>query len=219
MTRHPSYPLSIALAAWCHAQRCVYQFAKAPAVDQARALELASRAIAIGGDATTLAVLGHALAGVHDLERAGIVTAQALSLDGASAWAWMRSGWLDVYRGHHESAIERFAISLELAPNDPLVFNNFVGLASAHFHARRYVEAMRWDERALAAQPSAIWVHRRLCSTYVLAGNKSEGRRSLAAFRGGYPEATASQCARAAPSPAVDQDLMAGVLESMGLPP
>lgn len=55
----PDYPLALALAAWCHAQRSVYQWAERIEESKARALTLAERAAAISSDdPLILAVLG-----------------------------------------------------------------------------------------------------------------------------------------------------------------
>jgi hypothetical protein len=62
----------------------------------------------------------------------------ALTLDGGSAWAWGRSGWIHAYRGKSVDAIERFQIARNLAPSDPLIFLAAVGIAAAHFEAYRY---------------------------------------------------------------------------------
>ena len=68
--------------------------------ERARAVELAQRAMALCGDATMLAVLGNALTLLGELDVAAQRDhARRLSVDGGSAWAWGRSGWIDVYRG------------------------------------------------------------------------------------------------------------------------
>ena len=46
-----------------------------------------------------LAVLGNALTLLHELDAAELVIRKALAVDGGSAWAWSRSGWIDVYKG------------------------------------------------------------------------------------------------------------------------
>jgi AraC-like DNA-binding protein/tetratricopeptide (TPR) repeat protein len=219
MERDPGHALAAALAAWAHAQRVIYHFTATPSEGQARAADLARRALALAGDATALAVLGNALTALHDLETAGSVVGKALAADGSSTWAWSRSGWIDVYSGHPESAIERFTIALELAPHDPLAFNNLVGIGCAHFHAGRYVDAARWQERALIEHPSAVWIHRTLCPAHVLSGSKSAASRSLDALRGQYPELTLGQVRQGLPplSPTFC-DLVVEGLHSIGLP-
>jgi AraC-like DNA-binding protein/TolB-like protein/tetratricopeptide (TPR) repeat protein len=218
--RDPDDALATALAAWAHIQRVVYHFTNTPDAERARSAELARKALSMGGDATVLAVLGNTLTLLHDLGTADLVVRKALSLDGGSAWAWSRHGWIDVYKGDADSAIERFKISLDLAPNDSLAFNNLVGIGCAHFHAGRYLESARWQERALLEHPVAAWVHRTMCPAYELAGKHDEAQRSLAALRQRYPDLTVAEVQRGLPPLQASYcDRLFGALQSVGLPP
>jgi AraC-like DNA-binding protein/Tfp pilus assembly protein PilF len=219
MQQDPSHALATALAAWAHIQRVVYHFTAEPLKERARSLELAHRARSLSSDAAVLAVLGNALTLLNELDTAEFVIRKALSLDGTSAWAWGRSGWIDAYRGCSESAIERFKIALDLAPEDPLAFNNLVGIGCAYFASGNYAEAAGWQQRALAAHPSASWVHRTLCPAYVLGGAKPEARRSLDALRSGYPELTVSEVQLGMPPlPDSYRNLVFEALSDAGLP-
>jgi AraC-like DNA-binding protein/tetratricopeptide (TPR) repeat protein len=219
MDRDCRQPLAVALAAWVHLQRVVYHFTDELRRERARGIELTQKALTLSGDATTLVVLGNALTLLGEQDAAARVIARALSADGGSAWAWSRSGWIDVYRGDPESAIERFKIALELAPDDALAFNNQIGIGCAHFFAGAYAEAAQWQERALSEHPSAFWVHRTLCPTYLYANAKPQARRSLEMLRGRYPELTLEQVRLGMPPlrPA-HGDLIAGALAEAGLP-
>jgi len=220
MDRDPDNALATALAAWAHAQRVIYHFSTTPLEERARSSALARKALALAGDATALALLGNALTSLHDLDTADLVIRKALSVDGGSAWAWGRGGWIDVYKGDAESAIERFKIALELAPNDSLAFNNLVGIGVAHFTAGRYLEGAHWQARALIEHPTAAWVHRTMCPAYVLGGDKSEARRSLAALRTHYPELTVAGVSQGLPPlPSTSRDHVVEALDSVGLPP
>jgi AraC-like DNA-binding protein/tetratricopeptide (TPR) repeat protein len=190
MDRDPNHALATALAAWAHVQRVIYHFSSDPRADRARSRELARKAGTLGGDATVLAALGNALTLLDELDDADAIIRKALALDGGSAWAWSRSGWIDVYRGNPESAIERFKIALDLAPHDELAFNSMVGIGCACFYAGRYAQAAYWQTRALIEHPSATWVHRTLCPAYVLGGARQEASLSLLALRRQYPELT-----------------------------
>jgi AraC-like DNA-binding protein/tetratricopeptide (TPR) repeat protein len=219
MDQDPDNALAIALAAWAHVQRVVYHFSSAAREERVRGIELARKARALSGDATMYAVLGNALTLLDDLDAAELVIRKALSIDGGSAWAWSRSGWIDVYRGDPESAIERLKIALDLAPDDSLAFNSMVGIGCAFFKAGNYAEAARWQERALTEHPSAVWVHRTLCPAYVLAGAKPEARRSLAALRERYPELTLSEVQQGMPPlPESYRNLVFDALSDIGLP-
>jgi len=219
MDRDPNHALATALAAWAYGQRVVYHFAETPMEDRTRSAELARKAQALAGDATVLAVVGNALTLLHELGAAGQVIRKALAVDGGSAWAWSRGGWIDVYNGDAESAIERFKIALDLTPNDTLAFNTFVGIGCAHFAAGRYTEAARWQQRALTEHPSAIWIHRTMCPAYVLVGAESEARRSVTALREHYPELTVSGVQQGfPPMPRAYCDLVFDALHTVGLP-
>jgi AraC-like DNA-binding protein/tetratricopeptide (TPR) repeat protein len=219
MDRDSDHALATALAAWAHVQRVVYHFTTDQAGERARSAALARRARALAGDATVLAVLGNAFTLLHDLEAADLVIGSALSADGGSAWAWSRSGWIDLYRGDAGSAIERFKIALDLAPHDALAFNNLVGIGCAHFHAGYYRESARWQERALLEHPSATWVHRTLCPAYLLSGSEPEAHRSLATLRGQYPELTISEVRQGLPPlPQSYCDRVVYGLHTAGLP-
>jgi len=214
-----SHALAVALAAWAHLQRVVYHFTDEPEIQRARGIELTQKALALAGDATTLAVLGNALTLLGEQEAAARVIARALSVDGGSAWAWSRSGWIDVYRGDPESAIERFKIALDLAPHDALAFNNQVGIGCAHFLAGAYAEAALWQERALSQHPSAFWVHRTLCPAYLYANAKPQARGSLGMLRVRYPELTVSKLTLGMPPvPPTFGELIVGALAEAGLP-
>ena len=217
--RDPSHPMATALAAWAHAQRVIYHFSASAPEERARSAELASKAMPLARDASALAILGNTFTSLRDIGRAEQVVRRALAVDGGSAWAWSRSGWIDLYKGDSDSAIERFMIALELAPHDSLAFNNLVGIGCAHFNAGRYVEAARWQERALIEHPTAAWVHRTLCPAYVLAGAQPEAHRSLTALREHYPELTVSLVQEGLP-PLTEaySELLVGALQAVGLP-
>jgi AraC-like DNA-binding protein/tetratricopeptide (TPR) repeat protein len=215
----PEQGLAVALAAWVHAQRVVYHFSSDTAAHWAQGLALARRVGAQSSDPTVLCLLGNALTLLHEVADADQVIGKALAIDGGSAWAWSRSGWVDVYRGDPASAIERFRIALDLAPQDQLAFNSMVGIGCAHFNACNYTEAARWQHRALLEHPSALWVHRTMCPAYLLAGQPVEARLSMQALRTHYPALTISEVQRGTP-PLPDSylSLMLEALSDAGLP-
>jgi len=219
LDQDPDFPLAVALAAWAYGQRTVYHLSSDPAREKARGLELVRKAQSLSGDATMLAVLGNALTLLGDLGSAALVIGKALAIDGGCAWAWSRSGWLEVYRGEAESAIERFKIALDLAPQDKLAFNSMVGIGCAHFKAGNYAEAVRWQERALIEHPSSVWMHRTLSPAYLLTGARPEAKRSLEALRLRHPELTVSEVRRGMPPlPENYRNLVLDTLSDVGLP-
>jgi tetratricopeptide (TPR) repeat protein len=217
--RDPRQPLAVALAAWAHVQRVTYHFTTKPEQERVRSIELAHKAQAMANDANALAVLGNAFTLLHDLDAAELVVRKALAMDGGSAWAWSRQGWIDLYRGDVCSAIERFKVSLDIAPHDSLAFNNMVGIGCAHFEAGRYAEAVRWQERALLEHPSSVWIHRTLCPAHVLRGAPDDAQRSFGALRERYPDLTLGEVERNLPPLSRSyRDRVFEGLRSVGLP-
>jgi AraC-like DNA-binding protein/tetratricopeptide (TPR) repeat protein len=219
LDRDPDSALATALAAWAYAQRIVYHLSADPMAERVRGLELARKAQRLAGDSAVLAVLGNALTLLEEFAAAAHVVGQALAIDGGCAWAWSRSGWLDVYRGDADAAVERFKIALDLAPQDSLAFNSMAGMGCAHFKAGNYAKAAHWQQRAVNEHPSSIWMHRTLCPAYLLTGARGEASRSLAALRAGHPDLTISQVRLCMPPlPQAYRDLVVGALSELGLP-
>jgi len=219
MDRDPADPLPVALAAWAHAQRVVYYFGSDPPRDRAQSAEYARRALALRADPRVLAIAGTAMSLLDD-ESAGRVIAKALAIDGSSAFAWGRSGWIDVYRGHDDAAIERFMIALELAPSDELSFNHLYGIGVAHFNAGRFREAALWQQRALDEHPQLAWMHRTLCPAYMYAGARDEAADSARRLMDGYPELTLAKVTDGLPPlPRSSRERVVGALHDVGLPP
>ncbi len=112
MERAPSDALPMALAAWCHGLRGCHNFCQRPDQEKAAARELARRAAQLNsGDPLTETMLSAGYCLAHDLATAAIHADRALVLDGSSAWAWGRSGWIKAYAGEAAEAIERFQIA------------------------------------------------------------------------------------------------------------
>jgi adenylate cyclase len=197
----PDYPLAISLAAWCHAQRCVYNWAADPASERIEALRLAQQGPAAGSeeDPTILTVLGAAQTIVGNLDIGARLLERALALDPNSAWAWNRTGWLESYLDRADTAIEHFERALRLSPFDPMNFNAFMGIGGAHFVAGRYAEAVRWFEKGLLERPSATWVYRNLVPALALLGRHDDARGYLTRLLNEYPDLTITKVVSALP--------------------
>jgi AraC-like DNA-binding protein/tetratricopeptide (TPR) repeat protein len=216
----PSDPLPTALAAWCHGLRGSHNFCPRPDQEKAAARELAKRAALLStGDPLTDTLLAGGYCLAHDLANAAIHAERALALDGGSAWAWGRTGWIKAYEGEPADAIERFQIARALAPSDPLNFLCSVGLAAGHFWAARYDESIRWFERALVENPAAVWINHHLAPAYALAGRKENARRSLAELASAFPGLTIAQVRSGLPFRPGFLDRVAEGLESVGMRP
>jgi adenylate cyclase len=214
------YPLALSLAAWCHAQQVVYNWAEEPAKARAEALRLAQTAAAASGedDPTILTVLSAAHTTVRNSRIAARLLEKALALDPNSAWAWNRSGWLQAYLDCTDVSIEHFGRALRLSPFDPMNFNAIIGIGCAHFIAARYADAAQWIEKGLIDHPGATWAYRALVPVYVFLGRDEDARAGLSRMIEDYPDLTVSKVvsALAFPQPALDRT--ADALMRAGLP-
>ena len=214
----PSDALPVALAAWCHGLRGAHNFSPRPDKEKTTARDLAKRAAQLNsGDALTETFLAAGYCLAHDLATAALHVDRALALDGGSAWAWGRSGWIKAYVGEAAEAIERFQIARALAPSDPLNFLCSVGIAVGHFWAARYDESARWFERALAENPAAVWINHNLAPAYALAGRREHARLCLTKLTRAFPGLTIVQVRSGLPFRRSYLDRVAGGLESLGM--
>jgi adenylate cyclase len=219
MALDPAYALAKSLASWCYAQRVVYFRSADPARDRARALELAEAAAELDSDdPLVLTTLSAAYTLVRRLDLASVLIEKALLLDPNSAWAWHRSGWLNVFLGKSEVAIQHFQRSLRLSPLDSTKFNSLFGIGAAHFEAGRYEEAAEWTERGLREQPSALWAHRNLAAAYAKIGCPEQARQSVEVLHRAFPDLTVSKLLDVVPASPDYLRRLAEGLRSAGLP-
>jgi adenylate cyclase len=215
----PQYPLALALAGWCHAQRAVYNWADDIVGSQATARSLAERAANLSGDdPLVLAVLGAVHTFVRNYGTARVLLERALTLDPNCAWAWSRLGWIDNYSDQPNNAIEKFTRALRLSPIDPMNFNNYAGIGSAHEILQDYDKAAALYRRVLEEQPKARWIYRNLASALSGAGRIDEAKEAFAEMLLNYPDLTVSKFKQAMVFSNVALDRMAENLRKLGLP-
>jgi adenylate cyclase len=215
----PEYPLALSLAGWCHAQRSVYNWAEDIAGSQAMARSLAERAAEMSGDdPVILAVLGAVHTFVRNHGTARVLLERAVTLDPNAAWAWSRLGWIENYADQPQKAIGNFERALRLSPIDPMNFNNYVGIGSAHEVAQEYDEAAAFYRRALEERPNASWIYRNLASVLSGAGRADEAKQAFAVMMLTYPDLTVSKFKQAMVFSPTVLNRMAGNLRKLGLP-
>lgn len=215
----PEYPLALALAGWCHAQRSVYNWANDLAASQTTARTLAEHAANLSGDdPLILAVLGTVHTFVRNYGTARVLLERALALDPNCAWAWSRLGWVENYADQPQKAIENFERALRLSPIDPMNFNNHAGLGSAHEILGDYDNAAALYRRALLERPNASWIYRNLASSLSGAGRIDEARKAFAEMLRSYPDLTISKYKQAMVFSGATLDRMAENLRKLGLP-
>jgi len=215
----PSYVSALAMAAWSHGQRCVYNWSEDAGADRSRAMELATRAVnEAADDAFALSVLGAAHTLVRDFDRAEALLSRAVANEPSCAWGWNRLGWLHGYLGRSQESIRSFERALRLSPLDPINFNCWVGIGAAHYLEARGGETIRWMEKAITASPGARWIWRQLVPAYVESGRDDDAARGLRQLLEDCPDLTCEgvRDAMLYPEP-VMQRLCAGLARA-GLP-
>src|SRR5829696_1479091 len=209
-----------ALASWCYARRVSHMRSPDPGYDIQQALRLAQKAASLDStDPLVLTALSSAYTFAREYERATALIEKALTLDPNSAWAWTRSGILNVYKGHPDLGLEHFQRAIRLSPRDPMHFYSLFGIGHAHFAKGDYDKAIEAFERGLGEQPSAFFAYRPLTASYAKANRVEEARRSLAVLLRAYPGLTISKVlASSASSGANFRERLADGLRKAGLP-
>jgi tetratricopeptide (TPR) repeat protein len=175
--RDPDFASAYAMSAWCHSWRKVNRWP----TDLAAGAHMARRAVELGpDDAVALARSGHALAHLtRDLDESIALLDRALMLDSNLAAGWYLSGFLRVWRGEPDAAIETISHGLRLSPLGADVFQMEIGIAMAHLLAGRSADALASAEKvsrhmADFALPVGI-----LAASYASAGQRTEARRTI----------------------------------------
>jgi adenylate cyclase len=215
----PDYPLAMALAGWCHAQRSVYNWADDISGSQAMARSLAERAVDLSGDdPLILAVLGAVHTFVRNYGTARMLLERALALDPNCAWAWSRLGWINNYTDQPRNAIRNFELAIRLSPIDPMNFNNYAGIGAAYYVLQECDQAVLLYRRALQERPNAKWIYRDLAGSLVAAGRIEEAEQAFVELMRFYPDLTIAKFKQAMVFPNAVLDRMAENLRRLGLP-
>jgi TolB-like protein len=185
MQLDPDFASAYAMAAFCHFWRKLNGWMTDRARESAEGAQLARRAVELGKDnALALARSGHALAHLAgDLDGGIALIDRALVLNPNLAAAWFLSGFLRIWRGEPDDAIERFARAMRLSPLDPEMFRMQAGTAVAHLLAGRFDTASLWAEKAFRELPSFLIAVGTIAASHALAGRMDEARRAMRHMR------------------------------------
>jgi tetratricopeptide (TPR) repeat protein len=177
----PDFASAYAMAAWCHLWRKLNGWMTDRSREFAEGARLARRALELGrDDAVALARTGGALCHFSgDLDGGIALIGRALALDPNLAAAWYMGGFVRIYRGEPEDAIEHLARAMRLSPLDPEMFRMQAGTALAHLFAGRFDAASSWADKASRDLPSFLIPAGIIASCHALAGRTDEARRAM----------------------------------------
>jgi TolB-like protein len=180
-----SFAAAYAMAARCYAQRRGRGWVLDPEREAAEAQRLARRAAELGGeDAVALATAGFVLAYIaSDLDDGVALIDRALQLNPNLAVGWLYSGFVRVWRGEPEIALDHLRRAMRLSPQDPQLVQMQTATAYAYFGAGQHEEALRWAEKAFAEHPGHLPANVILAASSALVGRNDVTSKAMARLR------------------------------------
>ena len=177
----PEFASAHAMAAWCYSWRKANRWMADPAQEAAEGIRLARRAVDLDkGDAVALTRSGHAIGYLAGDIPAGIALVdQALFLNPNLAAARYLGGFLRLWMGDTEAAIEFLTGAVRLSPLDPELYRMQAGMAVAHLFDKRFDTASSWAEKASRDFPDFLLAAVVLAASHALAGRTAEAQRAM----------------------------------------
>jgi len=181
----PDYAAPFALGATCYVQRWGFGWNIGDAEDETEARRLTRRALELDkDDPLVLALAGQALGlFIGEVQEGAALLARAISLDPNLAAARFWNGYVQLYLGDGDAAIEQFQIGLRMSPLDPRIYLAQNGMAAAHFSAGRYEDGSLWAKIAVQQSPNFVAAHHTLMACHAMAGRVEEARQAWAVAR------------------------------------
>ncbi len=136
-----------------------------------------------GGDAEALGRAAYVLGYFgEDIEAAIALIGRSVELNPSFAPGWDWSGWLRLWAGQPDKAIEHFETALRLNPRDPYP-SSLLGIGVGHFFARRFDEAKAMLLRSLQQLPAWAPSYRFLAACCAHLGQREEAREMIEELR------------------------------------
>jgi TolB-like protein/class 3 adenylate cyclase len=182
LTREPRYGAALALAATYRVDLENYDWANDREQEENRrtAIDLAREALSVTADDP--GVLGRAAMVLgrfgEDIDAALAVIDRALALNPSFAYGWYWSGWLRLFAGEADVAIQHFETSMRLNPRGQRGFH-LGGIGHAHFVNRRFDAALAVLRVSLEEVPAFAPTYRALAACYAHMGRLDEARSIL----------------------------------------
>jgi TolB-like protein len=191
-----------------------------PVQESTEAMRLARKAVHLGGDdPVALCTGGYALATIaREFDDAAAFMDRGLAVNPNSAQTWMLSGWLRVWRGEPDLALDHLAHATRLSPFDPLMHIH-AAMAYAHFLASRYDIASSYAGMAMRDNPTFLHSICISAASNAFAGRLEPAQKAMTRAIEFNPDLRASNLRDLAPfRRAEDLAMYTKALRKAGLP-
>jgi len=180
----PDYASAYGMAMYCHAQRLAFGVASDVTHERSEVSRLLQMVTRVGQeDGVALEKAAWAVAYVlRDLSSAKQLIDRALALNPNLASAWTSSGWINLWGGRPDIAMDHLARARRLDPNQ-LPIETLSAMAHACFFLDRYEEALALAERMVQHSPDNHASLRIGAASAALAGHNDTARRFAARLR------------------------------------
>jgi adenylate cyclase len=185
----PDMALGWCLIAFSRMYEVIYQWVTDREEAVSESIHAAEQAVTLDPEnPMALTALGFAHSMTGDHARALGVLERAVAANPSSALAYWSLGATLSASGRPDDAIPMVEKAIRLSPRDPLMNEFLFTIASSHFKAGRYEEAIDFCQRSLdlkADQPGA-W--RVMAAAHALLDHVDEARRALERFKALAPD-------------------------------
>ncbi|MGD8978122.1 MAG: adenylate/guanylate cyclase domain-containing protein [Gammaproteobacteria bacterium] len=176
----PDSATAWSLLCFSHMYDVIYQWTDTPEKSLQMARSAADKAMALDNeDPMALTAVGFAASFLKEHDRAISVLERAIELNPSSAFAYWALGAALGPAGRPEEAIPMVEKAIRLSPQDPLMHEFLFSIASAHFAADRYAEAIRFARRSLDIQAEQPGAFRILAAANGYLGRTVDARAAL----------------------------------------
>lgn len=182
ITRDPGFGPALATAAGCRQFLGISGWVDDPVTNRLKAVELARQALQADAHAPVILaeaarVLAHF---TEELDSAIGMIERALDLNPSYARGWYWNGWVRLFAGQPDIAIEHFRNAVRLNPRHRPYLT---GIGAAHFFSRRYCEAAEVLTASSVELPGWPTTYRFLAASYVHMGRLEKAREMFARLR------------------------------------
>jgi TolB-like protein/class 3 adenylate cyclase len=191
--RDPHFGPALAWAACCYMNLVSDGSAPDRDANRRKAIEFARRALEVAGnDPGVLADAAYALACFgEDIDAMIAVVDRALTFNPSYARGWHISGFLRLWAGQTDLAIEHAGMALRLSPRAQAGGSSWL-TGAALFFGRRFEEAVPKLRVAIEEMPVFPTPYRFLAACFAHMGLLDEARATIARLRAITPEVTVS---------------------------